>query len=458
MSRLTALTIGLLVAASIGGCPAQEQQYDPEGHAIPISKPRYEVTVTVDGEGTVEPGTGVWASGSTATFQATPAAGWRFDRWEGTTTSAKFSQVQFPVERDTTLIAFFVRTYGLTVTTKGNGTVDHKGGTLDVGTAVALKATPEVGWRFDHWEGDISGQSAAVDFKVERDMAVAAVFVKTYSLAIATQGSGTVDHESGVFDAGTVVTLKATPSAGCLLISWGDDVAGADPEVTFVMDKDVSVKATFVRVAGYRYWHLDTGQGSITIAMAGTNIRGVEKSWEPVGPFYLGYEIQGTVAGRQLTLHRITDADPQLNPAATITVTINLQGTWSGLIDGAAWDGNNPIQYADVPIAAEPATCTGFDHPAAGYRAIQFDNLPGIMILTIDGSTIKGNAVIGPFSAADVTGYLNGNTVTLSFAFSRRIYPAQVEATLQADGTLTGKINGSGYKDAPFSGSLVEFP
>ena len=50
----------------------------------------YTLTVQVEGQGTVDPpeGTHVYGYGGMVTLTATPAPGWRFDRWEGAVTGA----------------------------------------------------------------------------------------------------------------------------------------------------------------------------------------------------------------------------------------------------------------------------------------------------------------------------------------------------------------------------------
>src|SRR5262245_13341722 len=52
---------------------------------------------------------------------------------------------------------------------------------------VTLVATPEVGWRFDHWEGDCSGTDAMVTVKQKRDGSTCiAVFVRDTTLDAGT--------------------------------------------------------------------------------------------------------------------------------------------------------------------------------------------------------------------------------------------------------------------------------
>jgi len=48
-------------------------------------------------------------------------------------------------------------TYALTIAVEGEGTVEPGSGTFDADEEVTLTVIPSDGWRFDHWEGDLTG-------------------------------------------------------------------------------------------------------------------------------------------------------------------------------------------------------------------------------------------------------------------------------------------------------------
>jgi photosystem II stability/assembly factor-like uncharacterized protein len=68
--------------------------------------------------------------------------------------------------------------YTITTATQGNGTItlDPDGGTYDEGTSVTITATADTDYRFDHWEGDVSGTTNPLTVTINGDMSVTAVF------------------------------------------------------------------------------------------------------------------------------------------------------------------------------------------------------------------------------------------------------------------------------------------
>jgi hypothetical protein len=68
----------------------------------------------------------------------------------------------------------------LTVEADGEGVVNPAVGVHDYvrKTPVEIAASPASGWKFDHWEGDITGPDAHMSFVIYGDMTVKAVFVK----------------------------------------------------------------------------------------------------------------------------------------------------------------------------------------------------------------------------------------------------------------------------------------
>ena len=69
-------------------------------------------------------------------------------------------------------------TYTLAVGTSGQGSValNPVGGVYDPGTTVTLTATPASGWRFDHWEGALTGSTNPATIVMNSDKMVTAVF------------------------------------------------------------------------------------------------------------------------------------------------------------------------------------------------------------------------------------------------------------------------------------------
>ena len=73
------------------------------------------------------------------------------------------------------------------------------GGTYDSGTSVQLTATPASGYRFDHWEDDLSGSTNPASITMNGNKNVTAVFaaLAQHTLTVAKAGSAPEPGPSG---------------------------------------------------------------------------------------------------------------------------------------------------------------------------------------------------------------------------------------------------------------------
>lgn len=179
-----------------------------------IDKKTVTLTRNTVGSGSisVEP---YWSSegyeyGMELTLTAVPASGWIFDHWEGDVSTSYVSTasnnpVTITMNSDKTVTAYFRVPEDYTLTTHSDpvegGTVQANptGGTYSEGTSVTLTATPNKGYTFDHWSGDVSGSSSSVTITMNADKAVTAHFDKEPSgwsvwtiLLVSLAGIGTV--------------------------------------------------------------------------------------------------------------------------------------------------------------------------------------------------------------------------------------------------------------------------
>jgi uncharacterized repeat protein (TIGR02543 family) len=146
--------------------------------------------------------------------------------------------------------------YTLTTNTVGNGsiTLNPTGGTYCAGTIVTLTATPDAGWQFDGWSGDLSGTANPTTITMNSNKNITATFsqipVQQYTLTviIVGQGSVTLNPPGGVYDEGTVVTLTAVPDSGWQFDNWSGDLSGTQNPTTIIMDSDKTVTVTFTEV------------------------------------------------------------------------------------------------------------------------------------------------------------------------------------------------------------------
>ncbi len=146
-------------------------------------------------------------------------------------------------------------TVGGNVTIPGEGVFNY-----DEGMIVDLVATPDAGYHFVNWTGDVvtiaDVNAAATNITMNGDYEITANFIAQYDLMIdSTVGGNVTTPGEGLFpdyDAGTVVDLAATPDAGYRFVNWiGDvgtiaDVNAATTNIT--MNGDYSIIANFESV------------------------------------------------------------------------------------------------------------------------------------------------------------------------------------------------------------------
>jgi predicted small secreted protein len=153
------------------------------------------------------------------------------------------------------------RTYPVVVTTSGEGKVNQEVAVsasstqYEHGTQVKLTAVPETGWRFSHWEGDLTGSTNPATILVDSEKSITAVFVKMeYALNITVNGEGTVNEDvvisalSTEYEHGTQVQLTAVPETGWRFSHWEGDLTGSTNPATLLVDSEKSITAVFVKM------------------------------------------------------------------------------------------------------------------------------------------------------------------------------------------------------------------
>jgi alpha-tubulin suppressor-like RCC1 family protein len=97
------------------------------------------------------------------------------------------------IQDDTSVTAVFSKSeYELSVTTEGEGTVNINPlkESYQYGEQVSLTAKAAIGWRFDHWEGAVTGNENPISLTICDDISLIAVFTKTYNSLTMAAGMG----------------------------------------------------------------------------------------------------------------------------------------------------------------------------------------------------------------------------------------------------------------------------
>jgi uncharacterized repeat protein (TIGR02543 family) len=207
------------------------------------------LTVTVNGSGSVtkNPNQASYDHGTVVQLTAVPAANYHFVSWSGDATGST-NPISLTMDAARSVTATFaIDTHTLQVTTVGNGTVAKSPDlpAYNHGDAVTLTATPLAGQSFVGWSGAATGTTNPLTVTMDANKAITATF--TYSLAITTQGSGSVTRapDQQGYTPGASVQLTAVPAVGNQFVSWSGDLTGAQNPATLVMSANRSVTATF---------------------------------------------------------------------------------------------------------------------------------------------------------------------------------------------------------------------
>jgi hypothetical protein len=267
--------------------------------------------------------------------------------------------------------------YDLDISSTTGGSVDTPGErtfTYDEGTEVDLVATPDDGYRFVNWTGDVSTtanvNSATTTITMNGDYSITAEFAWQYYLSTnSTEGGSVTEPGEGVFpcDEGSVVNLAAEAEESYHFIQWTGNISTiADvyaAETTITMNDHYSITANFILFAGgngtaedpyqiVNWRHLDNvrnylssyfivindlNSNSIGYTELASTTANEGKGWEPIGtllhPFTgslngQGYEI------RDLFINRPDEADVGLFGVVEEVGAIENVGVVNGYVIG----------------------------------------------------------------------------------------------------------------------------
>jgi uncharacterized repeat protein (TIGR02543 family) len=120
----------------------------------------------------------------------------------------------------------------------------------DHGEVVDITATPDEGWQFDGWTGDVADPlSAKTEFTVSSNGAITAKFSpSTCTVNLEVEGKGSTDPALGphLLNQGDVMNIAAFPEEHWQFDCWKGDVTNSESSVTtLVADSDKAVTANF---------------------------------------------------------------------------------------------------------------------------------------------------------------------------------------------------------------------
>ncbi|MGR8933377.1 MAG: InlB B-repeat-containing protein [Gammaproteobacteria bacterium] len=203
--------------------------------------------------------------GTAVSLIAVPDAYSEFTGWSGACNGTDTCNVSMDAAKNVTA-TFTLKTYALSVTKTGDGTVT--GGSIDcgatcstvmtAGSTITLTATPAAGNEFVEWSGDCAGSSSTCTVTMESAKTATATFVPiTYTLSVAKiNGSyGSVSSSPAGINCGTTcssqynqdtpVVLTATAVKKHRFTGWTGACAGTSATCTVTMTQSQNVTAKF---------------------------------------------------------------------------------------------------------------------------------------------------------------------------------------------------------------------
>ncbi len=472
---LTRVGLSLVAAALIAGmigCTFDLDHDDPD----PVAPARYDLTLVSTAGGSVtSPGedTFTYDAGTSVNLVATPADGYRFINWTGnvgTVANRNAASTTITMNGNYSLTANFeeIADYELTISSGAGGSVTSPGEatfSYEPGTVVDLVATPDSGYRFLNWTGNVGTiddrESASTTITMNGDYSITANFeadvTPEYDLTITSNTGGsvtvTVDGDETVVGPGqtetisdiaanTGVDLVASPGAGYEFANWtGAPVDGVTNAATsFTMQGNYSITASFAAEGEYVLTIFSTGGGSVTIPGEGIFPRTVGTVVDLVAPPDSGYEfvnwtgdtdsiLDDNAASTSITIeghHFITANFVEAEPEYGLTITSGAGGSVTVTIDAQ----QTTVGAGQTKTVSGIGANTGVGlvaSPGAGYEFANWIGAP------VDGVTDAATSFA-----------MQGNySITASFSIEGEVkFPdAALEAAIRkATGVPTGPI------------------
>ena len=143
----------------------------------------------------------------------------------------------------------------LLVHTDGGGRVEvyPASGQYLPNSRATITATPDPGWTFIAWMGDLMSTDPVVLRTVSNTLSATAVFGTTVSNSMIGSGSIEIAPAAAVYPFGTKVQVTAIPQ-NAFFVQWGGDAAGTNnPFMLVVTNAQPSVTALFAALPGGSY-------------------------------------------------------------------------------------------------------------------------------------------------------------------------------------------------------------
>lgn len=198
----------------------------------------------------LNPPGGAYAPGTSVKVSVKSDLGYAFNGWSGDLDGSQ-NPATIKMDTDKTVSASFIvtPTYSLSVSSaNGSVALNPSGGIYNPGDEVLLTPNKVFGYKFSSWSGDLTGSAVPgkITMNTNRNVTANYVSVPTYKIkGNATNGIIEFDPPGGVYEEGTVVTVRAKKDFGYEFSGWSGDISDTKNPVSIVMNADKSITANF---------------------------------------------------------------------------------------------------------------------------------------------------------------------------------------------------------------------
>lgn len=427
-------------------------------------------------------GAGEFAQGSVVTVTATPNTGYTFTNWtnNGTIVSTS-SSYQFTMAGNKALVANFTPVLAsqfaviLSSSPAAGGTTTGSG-PYNAGSSVTVTVTPNNGYTFTNWteNGNVVSTSSSYQFTLAANRTLVANFkviaASQFAVILSSNpAAGGMTTGSGAYNAGSSVTVIATPNNGYTFVSWTDNgtIASTSPTYTFALNANRTLVANFAINTYTLALSPNPATGGTTSGAGSFNAgSSVTATATPnTGYTFVNWTDNGTIASTNATYTFTLNANRSLvaNFSAN-TFTLNVTATNGTVVKNpsqANYNSGSTVQLTATPNSGYTFTswsgdATGSTNPltvtmnanknitanftavaAVGPANVNLGSAGNFTILTKAGisttgiTSVQGDIGVSPAAATAITGF--GLIMDATGQFST------------SPGTVTGKIYAADY-------------
>lgn len=215
--------------------------------------------------------------------------------------------------------------YALNTSATAGGSVTP-GGLYDAGTSVSLSASPQPGWNFVGWKGDVSGVGNPISVLMDRDRSVHAIFAPQMVTLTTTATAGGSVSPGGTYPYGTLVSINANANLGYRFTGWSGDVTGGSPSVTVTLNGPLTVFANFAAKLSQSISFPAPGNQSVgaNLALIASATSGLPVSYTVVsGPATWSAGVLTLTGAGTVTVEASQPGDDLFLPAAPVQQTFS---------------------------------------------------------------------------------------------------------------------------------------